>query len=54
MEDVRKKVAYLKGLVDGMDLNPESKETRLLKEIVSVMEQMAEALHDLHEDYEEL
>lgn len=54
MKDLKKKVAYLQGLMAGMDLDPQSKETRLLREVVDVMEKMADAIHDLHEDYEEL
>lgn len=53
MRDLRKRVAYIQGLMAGLQLE-DSKEGRVLQEIVSLLEDMAEAIHDLHEDYEEL
>lgn len=54
MKELRKKVAYLKGLMDGMELDDQSKEARILKEMIDVMEKMAETIEDLQEDYEDL
>jgi len=54
MKELRKKVAYLRGLMDGMELDDQSKETRILKEMIDVMGKMAEAIENLQEDYEDL
>lgn len=53
MKDLRTRVAYLQGLVAGLQLE-DSKEGRVLKEIISLLEDVADAIHHLHEDYEEL
>ncbi|GFN23306.1 CD1247 N-terminal domain-containing protein [Thermanaeromonas sp. C210] len=53
MKDLRRRVAYLQGLVAGLQLE-DNKEGRVLKEIISLLEDITEAIHDLHEDYEEL
>ncbi|MGI9951525.1 CD1247 N-terminal domain-containing protein [Moorellaceae bacterium AZ2] len=53
MKDLRKRVAYIQGLLAGLELE-DTKEGRVLKEIVALLEDVAEAIHDLHEDYEEL
>lgn len=54
MQELRKKVAYLRGLMDGMELEEQSKEARIFREMIDVMEKMAEAIDNLQEDYEEL
>lgn len=46
MDNLKSRVSYLKGLADGLGLD-ESKEKRLLIEIVKVLEEMAEAIDDL-------
>ena len=37
------KVAYLKGLMDGMKLDESKDEVKVLKEVVSVLEELAAA-----------
>ena len=37
------KVAYIKGLMDGMDLDTTKKENKILAEMVSVLEELAAA-----------
>ncbi|NLW07415.1 MAG: AraC family transcriptional regulator [Clostridia bacterium] len=54
MKELRKKVSYLKGLMDGMELDEQSKEARIFREIIDVIEKITEALEDLQEDYEDL
>lgn len=54
MKELRKRVSYLKGLMDGMELDVESKEGRILKEMIEIIEKMAASLEDLEEDYEDL
>ncbi|MDI3256599.1 MAG: hypothetical protein QJR01_02505 [Kyrpidia sp.] len=38
---VREKIAYLKGLASGMDVDPESKEGRLLHGLVEVLDSLS-------------
>lgn len=42
-------VAYLKGLAEGLDVNAETKEGKLLLAILDVLEEMSEAIHDVEE-----
>ena len=46
---ITEKVAYLKGLVEGMEL-ADSKETRVIKEILDVLEDMAITVSDLDDE----
>jgi len=41
------KVAYLKGLIDGLDVDAESKEGKLFNAIASVLEELASDVEDL-------
>lgn len=46
MDNLLSRVSYLRGLADGLSLD-ESKEKRLLLEIIDVLQEMAEAIDDL-------
>ncbi|QCX32708.1 hypothetical protein FDN13_02745 [Caloramator sp. E03] len=54
MESVKEKVAYLKGLMEGLDLDCSSKEGKLFKAIIETMDEMAEAIEILEENQNEL
>lgn len=54
MQDLVKKVSYLKGLMAGLDIQEESKEGRIFKAIVEVLDDMAEAIADIHANQVEL
>jgi hypothetical protein len=47
-------VAYLQGLSAGLDLNAESKEGKLLKGIIDVLDEFAESLGDLENSQDQL
>lgn len=51
---LKERVAYLKGLADGMKLEEGSKEGKLLKAIIDVLDDMALAVDDLEEAQEQL
>lgn len=59
MNNLKERVSYLQGLADGMDISSESKEGRLLNEIIDVLGQFADEIEDLEtaqmelEDYME-
>ena len=44
MEDLIKKVSYLKGYADGLDISPKSDEGKLIIKMIEVMSEMAETI----------
>ena len=50
MATITEKVAYLKGLVEGMDIDQSTKEGKVLTAIIDVLGDLANTLEDL-EDY---
>lgn len=50
MATITEKVAYLKGLVEGMEIDPTKKEGKVLTSILDVLDDLANTLEDL-EDY---
>lgn len=51
---VMERVAYLRGLFEGLDIDTEKKEGKLLAGMISAMEELAEAVTDLKQQNEEL
>lgn len=51
---VTERVAYIRGLFEGLEINVDKKEGRLFKEIISVLEDMALSITDLEEENEAL
>ncbi len=54
MEFLYEKVAYLKGLADGLDIDESTKEGKLLISIIGILEDFADAIVELDEDAEEI
>ncbi len=54
MNDLKTRVAYLQGLSAGLDLSAESKEGKLLKGIIEVLDDFADSVGDLEEAQEQL
>ena len=52
--EITEKVAYLKGLAEGMELDTEKKEGKLLSAIIDVLEDIALELEDIHDETSEL
>ena len=52
--EITEKVAYLKGLAEGMELNTDKKEGKLLAAIIDVLEDIALELSDIQDAQEEL
>ena len=52
--EITEKVAYLKGLAEGMELDTEKKEGKLLSAIIDVLEDIALELQDIEDTQEEL
>ena len=51
---INEKVSYLKGLTEGLEISSATKEGKLLKAIVDVLEDMALTVSDLEDGYAEL
>ncbi len=52
--EITEKVAYLKGLAEGMDLDTGKKEGKLLSAIIDVLEDIALEMKDIEDAQEEL
>ncbi|MBU5482951.1 hypothetical protein KQI86_01350 [Clostridium sp. MSJ-11] len=47
MSSINSKISYLSGLVDGLDLDEGSKEGRIIKEMVSVLQKIGEEMEEI-------
>ena len=54
MSNINDRVAYLKGLAEGMKLSDETSEGKLLLKMLDVLEEMAGEITSLRTDYDEL
>lgn len=54
MSNLTDRAAYLRGLADGMELNTEKKENKLLLELLSLVDEMAQTINELDEDLGEM
>ncbi|TEB08956.1 hypothetical protein Pmgp_03501 [Pelotomaculum propionicicum] len=54
LNDLKTKVAYLQGLSAGLDFNADSKEGKLLKGIIEVLDEFADSVVDLEEAQEQM
>ncbi|MCL0067688.1 AraC family transcriptional regulator [Peptococcaceae bacterium] len=52
--DLVAKVAYLQGLAKGLGIPKDSKENKLIKEIINIMQDFAEEVRELQETQEQL
>jgi predicted RNA-binding Zn-ribbon protein involved in translation (DUF1610 family) len=54
VNDLKTRVAYLQGLSAGLDFNADSKEGKLLKGIIDVLDEFADSVVDLEEAQEQM
>lgn len=54
MSYIRERVAYLKGLAEGLNLDESTSERKLLKAIIEVLDDMALSVDDIEEVQEQL
>jgi len=52
--DLKERVSYLKGLSSGLDVDPGSRDGKLLTGLISVLDEFADSFHDLVNAQEEL
>ena len=54
MKYLSEEVAYLRGLAEGLEIESETKEGKMICKIIDVLENMADTLDDMQEDHDEL
>ena len=54
MSKLTDRAAYLRGLADGMGIDREKNENRLMLEMLKLMDDMAQKISDMDEDVGEL
>lgn len=48
------KAAYIRGLMEGMDLDPNAKETKLFNAIVDLLDDLSLSVEEMEDAYDEL
>ena len=54
MEDLNSRLGYLKGLAEGLGINDETKEGKIIRQIIMIIEDIVGTVEDLKEDHDEL
>lgn len=54
MNSIKEKVSYIRGLSDGLDINDSSKEGKVIKAIINVLDEIADSIEDMDTVQEEL
>ena len=54
MRELKTDIAYLQGLAEGLEIDDNSKEERILVSILDVLADMADAIEDLQAEQREL
>ncbi|MBQ7203132.1 MAG: hypothetical protein IJS03_03830 [Eubacterium sp.] len=54
IKDTNESLGYLKGLIDGLDLDDDKKETKVFKAIIDVLENLSEDIDCVYDDIEDL
>ncbi|HHV78957.1 MAG TPA: AraC family transcriptional regulator [Firmicutes bacterium] len=54
MEDLKARVAYLRGLAEGMKLESSSPNGKLLHEVITVLDQVADAISELNDTADDI
>jgi ribosomal protein S27E len=53
-EDLKERVAYLRGLAEGLGIGEGSKEEKVLQKVIDILEKTAAEIDQLRTDFEEL
>ena len=54
MDYLYEKIAYLKGLAEGVELDSDSKESKLFGALIDIIEEMADIIEDLDDEQVEI
>ncbi len=51
---ITEKAAYIKGLAEGLELDPKDKQTKVLKALIDLVNEMAEEISELEQCYDDV
>ena len=51
---ITEKVAYIRGLAEGLELDPSQKEVKVLNAIIDLLDEMANTVSDVESDLQEV
>jgi len=54
MDDLKSRVAYLRGLATGLGIEDETREGKLFSQIIDVIDALSDAITELQDDYDDL
>lgn len=54
MDDLRQKVSYLRGLMEGLDIKDDSKEGKIFNAILEILDDISEEIFEIHTVQEEI
>lgn len=54
MDFLFEKIAYAKGLAEGLDIKDDTKEGKLFKALIDIMEEMAESMQEIVEEQDDV
>ena len=54
MSDLKERVSYLQGLVEGLEISEATKEGKAIKVVAEVLKEMAQAIEELTESQDDL
>ena len=54
MEDLNVKLGYLRGLAEGLGISDDTKEGKVIRQIILVLDEIGSSIEELKDDYEEL
>lgn len=54
MNSIKSRVAYLSGLIDGLELEKQSKEGKIIKEMVDILKYIGEEFEEIKESHKEI
>ena len=54
MEDLNTKLGYLRGLAEGLGISDETKEGKIIRQIILLLDEIGGSIGELKDDYDEL
>jgi DNA-directed RNA polymerase subunit delta len=54
MEDLNSRMGYLRGLSEGLGINDDTKEGKIIRQLISFLDDIVESVQSMQEDYDEL
>lgn len=54
MDDLNSKLGYLRGLAEGLGISDETKEGKVIQQMILILDEIGRSLEELNENYDEL